>query len=195
MILEVLLPETRVLKTLMLQIKLFEKMSQFWILLAIVASLSSPITGKQKPPIKNGFYRISNELDNGYLTATKHPGRPHEVITDEWKSIPEQEWKVKTNFKGGSPLQIIRNEAIRDNEVTKEEGENPGELIQVDWNLIANPAEPGYFEVNNGIGCLESQGLGKEIKVIDDGCDQTLPGQQWKFEFLFEIPPTKSTAE
>jgi hypothetical protein len=78
-----------------------------------------------------------------------------------------QELTYNSDFLDGAPLEIIRNENIRDNEVAKEVGEEgegkPGRkfnLVPIEWNFI--PAEenptPNTFALNNGFGCLRSNG-------------------------------------
>jgi len=100
---------------------------------------------------------------------------------------------VKTLPEAG--LQIIRNEHIRDNEVSKEEVDDSGEapassrsveenrkrFKQVEWNLVEQ--EDGTYEVNNGFGCLHPSGKGERISIEED-CDSP---HKWEFVFLTEI--------
>ena len=66
-------------------------------------------------------------------------------------------------------MQIIRNELIRDNEVSKEwndrAGRNKNDFVQIDWNFIPDSSgNPNIFALNNGFGCLVNNGLVKLIK-------------------------------
>lgn len=69
---------------------------------------------------------------------------------------------ITVNFLSeGLPLQIIRNEQIRDNEVTKEPNyESTGrDFIPLFWNFVPDPDNrPNTFILFNGIGCLVGNG-------------------------------------
>lgn len=61
----------------------------------------------------------------------------------------------------GSPYYIIRNEIIKNNLVSKEKNlsgnKNENSMVPVDWNIIPS-SNSAYYLLNNGIGCLKSNG-------------------------------------
>jgi len=144
--------------------------------------------------VKDGFYKISSLKDGSVLTATRDGPRPHNVYTEKWQNLPVQHWKVKSKTQEGLPLQIIRNEQIRDNEVTKESSGDSSpssrDFVPLDWNLVKDPSgRANTYIAFNGEGCLTGFGVHQRISIAQS-CDEEAPTEEqlWHLEFLYSIP-------
>jgi len=131
-----------------------------------------------------GIYKIMSVVDGSVLTVTTE-GRPHVVKTGTWESLDTQKWKVKVRQEGDAKIQIIRNETVKSNEVSKETKEN-GEEGPVDWKFTPAPSDNGnVFLLNNFVGFLTNNRNGERISFLE--AKDFDPSQQWEFEFLSEI--------
>jgi len=136
------------------------------------------------PGMNAGIYKIMSVVDGSVLTVTTE-GRPHVVKTDTWEGLDTQKWKVKVRQEGDAKIQIIRNETVKSNEVSKETKEN-GEEGPVDWKFTPTPSDNGnVFLLNNSVGFLTNNGNGERISFLET--KDSDPSQQWEFEFLSEI--------
>jgi len=139
--------------------------------------------------LKAGIYKIASPVDASVLTATTE-GHPRAVNTGTWESLDTQKWKVKVRTEDESSIQVIRNEAVKNNEVSKatmEGGEDEdAELGPVDWKFTPALSDNGnVFLLNNGVGFLTNNGSGERISFAE--LKESDPSQQWEFEFLSDI--------
>ncbi|CAL8104947.1 unnamed protein product [Orchesella dallaii] len=152
--------------------------------LAIVWIPNSGLCVQRLALIDFGTYTFQNVGDLGFLTSV---GGTEFIVTDVWRDIPGQKWKVTKGYLYTSYLFKPTSEGLSskiamtvttDNgmSIVKKEPYTFGMSSSLYWSVI--PAEGSFYMIQNLKDdlCLESMGLGKSVAVSP--C-RNAKNQQW----------------